>query len=312
MSNILIIKHGSLGDLIQANGAIKDIKNFYKNRKVFLLTSQPYAIFMSECPYIDGVIIDKRLPRWNLFYLSALKKNLSRYDISKVYDLQNSNRTRFYEQFIIKKKGVTWSSTKTTLEPGQKKSDFDKEPVLERMELQLKKSGIKTEFTRNINIDWAIKDVKRLIKQYANSEYILLFPFCSKKHQNKKWPYFKDLVIKLKQDYKNKYPILIVPGPNEIKEASTFNAKVVTNNEDPVDLKTLISLINNAKFILANDTGPAHIASHLDKKGLVLFGSHTSAKKVSIENYNFKALNVKDLKDLDVDTVVAEIKSKLN
>ena len=37
MSNILIIKHGSLGDLIQANGAIKDIKNFYKNRKVFLL-----------------------------------------------------------------------------------------------------------------------------------------------------------------------------------------------------------------------------------------------------------------------------------
>ena len=26
MSNILIIKHGSLGDLIQANGAIKDIK----------------------------------------------------------------------------------------------------------------------------------------------------------------------------------------------------------------------------------------------------------------------------------------------
>ena len=26
MSNILIIKHGSLGDSIQANGAIKDIK----------------------------------------------------------------------------------------------------------------------------------------------------------------------------------------------------------------------------------------------------------------------------------------------
>ena len=57
MSNILIIKHGSLGDLIQANGAIKDIKNFYKNRKVFLLTAQPYSIFMSECPYLDGVII---------------------------------------------------------------------------------------------------------------------------------------------------------------------------------------------------------------------------------------------------------------
>jgi ADP-heptose:LPS heptosyltransferase len=311
MSNILIIKHGSLGDLIQANGAIKDIKNFYKNRKVFLLTSQPYAIFMSECPYIDEVIIDKRLPRWNLFYLNTLKKNLKRYNFSKVFVLQNSNRTKFYKKFIINKE-VEWSSSETVLEPGQKKSDFDKDPVLERMELQLKKSGIETEFTRNVNIEWAIKDVSRLIKQYANNEYILLFPFCSKKHQNKKWPYFKELIVKLKQDYKNKFPILIVPGPNEIKEANTLNAKVVTDNQNPVDLKTLISLISNAKFILANDTGPAHIASHLDKAGLVLFGSHTSARKVSIENYNFKALTVKNLKDLNVDTVISEIKSKLN
>ena len=311
MSNILIIKHGSLGDLIQANGAFKDIKNFYKNRKVFLLTSQPYAIFMSECPYIDGVIIDKRLPRWNLFYLSTLKKNLQRYNFSKVFDLQNSNRTKFYKKFIIKK-DVEWSSSETVLDPGQKKKDFDKDPVLERMELQLKKSGIETEYTRNINIDWAMKDVSRLIKRYANNEYILLFPFCSKKHQNKKWPYFKELIVKLKQDYKNKFPILIVPGPNEIKEANTLNAKVVTNNQNSVDLKTLISLISNAKFILANDTGPAHIASHLDKAGLVLFGSHTSARKVSIENYNFKALTVKNLKDLNVDTVISEIKSKLN
>ena len=30
MSNILIIKHGSLGDLIQANGAIKDIKEKFQ------------------------------------------------------------------------------------------------------------------------------------------------------------------------------------------------------------------------------------------------------------------------------------------
>ena len=311
MSNILIIKHGSLGDLIQANGAIKDIKNFYKNRKVFLLTSQPYAIFMSECPYIDGVIIDKRLPRWNLFYLNSLKKNLSRYNFSKVFDLQNSKRTNFYKKFILDE-SIDWSSSKTTLELEQKKSDYDLYPVLDRMELQLKKSGIETQFTKNINLDWAIEDVSRLIKQYSNGDYILVFPFCSKKHKNKKWPYFKELISKLKEDYKNDYPILVVPGPNEIKEAISLNAKVVTNNNKAVNIKTLISLIHNAKFIIANDTGPAHIASHLDKKGLALFGSHISAKKVSIENYNFKAVSVKDLKNLDVEVVLNEVKSKLN
>ena len=310
MSNILIIKHGSLGDLIQANGAIKDIKSFYKNRKVFLITSQQYAVFMSECPYIDGVIIDKRLPRWNLFYLSNLKKNLMRYNFSKVFDLQNSKRTKFYKRFILK--GIEWSSSESTLESNQKKSDFDKDPVLDRMELQLKKSGIETQYTKNIDLDWAVADVSRLTKQYANNEYILLFPFCAKKHQNKKWPHFKNLISRLKQVYKNKYPILLAPGPNEIEEANEMNGKVVLSNNNPVDIKTLISLISNAKFIIANDTGPAHIASHLDKKGIVLFGSHTSAKKVSIENFNFKALSVKNLQNLDVDSVLNEIKTKLN
>ena len=310
MSNILIIKHGSLGDLIQANGAIKDIKEFYENRKVFLLTSAPYSIFMSECPYIDGVIIDKKLPRWNLFFLYNLKKLLSKYNFSKVFDLQNSRRTRFYRNFILK--NLDWSSSLDTLESGQSKKDFDTHPVLDRMELQLKKSSVPTKYIKNIDLSWAKEDLSKLTQQYTNRDYILIFPFCSKKHQNKKWPFFKDLTARIRREYKNNYSILVAPSQNELKEANELNAKVVTYDGKAVNIKMLISLISGAKFIISNDTGPAHIASHLKKNGLVLFGSHTSAKKVSIENSNFKALSVKNLADLNVDTVMKEIKSKLN
>ena len=310
MSNILIIKHGSLGDLIQANGAIKDIKEFYPNRKVFLLTSAPYALFMSECPYIDGVITDKRLPRWNLFFLYKLKKLLSKYNFSKVFDLQNSRRTKFYKNFILKK--AEWSSSVNTLEPGQTKKDFDNNPVLDRMELQLTKNNIPTKYVKNIDLEWANEDLSKFTDQYTNRDYILVFPFCSKKHQNKKWPYFKDLISKIRREYKNNYSVLIAPGPGEFEEANQLNAKVVMYNGESISIKMLISLINDAKFIIANDTGPAHIASHLKKKGLVLFGSHTSAKKVSIENSNFRAITVKNLADLNVDTVMEEVKIKLN
>ena len=79
MSNILIIKHGSLGDIIQANGAMKDIKKNFPNDNVLLLTTVPYAEFMTSCPYLDGVLIDKRLPRWNLFYINKLRKMLQRF-----------------------------------------------------------------------------------------------------------------------------------------------------------------------------------------------------------------------------------------
>ena len=310
MSNILIIKHGSLGDLIQANGAIKDIKEFYSNRKVFLLTSRPYSLFMSECPYIDGVIIDKKLPRWNLFYLYNLKKSLSKYQFSKVFDLQNSRRTRFYKNFILK--NLDWSSSLTTLESGQSKKDFDDYPVLDRMELQLKKSSIPINNVKNVDLSWAYEDLSKIIKQYTNRDYILIFPFCSKKHQNKKWPFFKDLISQMRREYKNNYSVLVAPGPNELTEAKELNANVVLDEGNPINIKMLISLIKGAKFIVSNDTGPAHIASHLKKNGLVLFGSHTTAKKVSLGNENFKAISVEKLSDLNVKTVMGEIQDKLN
>ncbi len=310
MSNILIIKHGSLGDLIQANGAIKDIKEFYKTKKVILLTSQPYSLFMSECPYIDGVITDKRLPRWNLFFLYNLKKLLSRYNFSKVFDLQNSRRTKFYRKFILN--NADWCSSELTLEPGQKKADLDKEPVLDRMELQLKKGNIPTKYIKNIDLDWAKEDLSKLIKQYTNREYILIFPFCSKKHQNKKWPFFKDLISYIRREFKNNYSIFVAPGQEEIEEAKNLSANIIIDGKKAISIKKLISLINSAKYIISNDTGPAHIASHLNKRGLVLFGSHTSAKKVSIENSNFKALSVKNLADLNIETVMKEVKKNLN
>ena len=310
MSNILIIKHGSLGDLIQANGAIQDIKNSFKNSKVLLLTSRGYLEFMSGCPYIDGVILDKRLPRWNFFYLYSLKKLLEKYKFSHVFDLQNSNRTKFYKKFILNK--PIWSSSETSLDEGEKLSDFNEDTVLNRIEKQLTKSDVKTKNTKLIDLSWSLKDISRNLKQYTNGEYILIFPFCSKKHTQKKWPYFSELIIKIKEFYKNKYPILVAPGPGEINEAKELKAKIVLDNNQPIKLNFLVSLINSAKYIISNDTGPAHICSHLNKKGLALFGSHTTAEKVNIGSTNFKTISVNQLSELKVSDVMKNIQNNLN
>jgi ADP-heptose:LPS heptosyltransferase len=63
--------------------------------------------------------------------------------------------------------------------------------------------------------------------------------------------------------------------------------------------------------VIANDTGPAHIAAHLGTKGIVLFGSHVSAKKVSIETKTFKVIENENLKDLSVDTVFKSIQNQI-
>ena len=117
---------------------------------------------------------------------------------------------------------------------------------------------------------------------------------------------------KIKQVYKNKYSILVAPGPGEVEEALQFNSKVVLKDDKPIDIAALISLIYRARFIISNDTGPAHICSHLNKDGIVLFGSHTTPDKVSIGNSNFKIIQADDLQKLNVDIVMKELQKRLN
>ena len=101
MSNILIIKHGSLGDIVQISGVLKDIRNTHSNDRIFILTTLPYVELLSKCPYVDGVLIDKRLPRWNLFYLLKLKKMIEKFNFATAIDLQNSSRTKFYRKLFL-------------------------------------------------------------------------------------------------------------------------------------------------------------------------------------------------------------------
>ena len=39
MSNILIIKHGSLGDIAQVSGVLRDIREAMVEKKIFILTT---------------------------------------------------------------------------------------------------------------------------------------------------------------------------------------------------------------------------------------------------------------------------------
>ena len=83
------------------------------------------------------------------------------------------------------------------------------------------------------------------------------------------------------------------------------------NNDQPLSIIELAGLILKASYVIANDTGPAHMAAHLGKSGVTLFGYHTTPKKVSIETDKFKAITVDNLNDLIAEKVYLEIKDKL-
>jgi len=313
MSNILIIKHGSLGDIAQACGAIQDISENHKEDQIHLLTTKPYFELFKKNPFIHNVILDKRLSRFNLIYLYQLTRILKNFNFEKIYDLQNSSRTNFYKNILFPKAKLDkWSSSETTLPTNIPKVEFDRNPVLDRFDHQLKTSGLNTSNTMKPDFTWAYTNIVSIKKNYDLEKYIVLFPFCSAHLQIKKWPYYNELIELINNKYKNKYKILVAPGPSEIKEAKDINAITILDDEKILDISQLTSLIKDSSFVIANDTGPAHIAAHLNTKGLTLFGKHTTAFKVSIERENFKAIQVDDLNKLSAEKVFERLSSSIS
>jgi ADP-heptose:LPS heptosyltransferase len=304
MSNILIIKHGSLGDIAQACGAIQDISEHHKEDEVHLLTTKPYFDLFKKNPHISNVILDKRLPRFNLIYLYSLMKNIKKYKFTKVYDLQNSSRTAFYKRILFPNASKdTWSSTENTLPEGTTKDDFDKDSVLSRFDHQLKSSGITTNHTLSPDFTWSPSDISQIKNYHQLEKYIVLFPFCSPHLTSKRWPYYNDLISMINQKLENRFKVVIAPGPGEIKDAASINALCVLDKGKALDISQLAALIKDSSFVVANDTGPAHMTAHLGSKGIALFGSHTTPFKVSIERENFKAIQAPELSKLSAEKV---------
>ena len=180
MSNILIIKHGSLGDIAQASGAIQDIFENHKDNKIYLLTTKPYFDLFKKNPNLTDVILDKRLSRFNLIYLYTLMRKIKKLNFVKVFDLQNSSRTVFYKKIIFPRSDLNmWSSSETTLPTDKTKEEFDKKSVLERFNHQLQTSGLNVKHTMFPDFSWSCTDISKIKSEYKLEKYIVLFPFCS-------------------------------------------------------------------------------------------------------------------------------------
>ena len=301
MSNILIIKLGSLGDVVQISGALRDIREHHKNEKITILTTSKYLNLFKNCPYVDDCLEDERLPRYNIFYLLRLRKIVNSLNFNKVYDLQNSNRTSFYRKFLFNIKD--WSSSKDIPENKYNNS------VLQRFDEQLRKSNIQTLYTLKPDFSWAAEKANSYNLD-TDKKYVLFFPFCSKDLIHKRWPYFSELINLIKKNHPQ-YALVVAPGPGEIEEAKSLDVKIALNNNLPLNFFELASLIKKSHLVIANDTGPAHMAAHLGARGFTLFGPHTTPEKVSIEREKFIALQTMDLKSLFADRVYALIKSSI-
>ena len=93
-----------------------------------------------------------------------------------------------------------------------------------------------------------------------------------------------------------------------VKEASNNNTLCVLDNSKALDISQLSGLIKDSLIVVTNDTGPAHITSHLGSKGITLFASNITLFKVSIEKRNFKVIQLSELSKLSAEKILKNSK----
>ena len=97
--NILVIKHGSLGDLVLSFGAIKTVRDNYPHSKIYLLTQSNYKQIFNNLPYVNEILVDNRI---SIFpSVKNILKKIKEKEIDLLIDLQNSTRTEIYN-FLLR------------------------------------------------------------------------------------------------------------------------------------------------------------------------------------------------------------------
>ena len=288
--NILLIKHGAFGDLIQSDGVFRTIKNNYPNANLILLTSSSYKDLMLLSPYIDKIIVDDRFKFWNLRKTFKLIHAIDNLHFSHVFDLQNSQRTYLYKILL---NTPTWITTKRKDHPIS---------GLQGLVDMLNDYGIPSSKILDPNITWMANDISLLLKKRKIlGGFIVLIPGSSKKHTEKRWPYYKELADKL---LKEDFNVVSIFGPDELDLENTMPGYKFNN----LDLMDVAGIINKSIFVIGNDSGPSHIASCLRKPGIALFGPTTSGIKSELSRKPFQILETENLKYLTVTKVWKSIK----
>ena len=191
--NILVIKHGALGDFILSLGPFKAIRNHHLNDNIVLLTTSPYKGFAEESKYFNEVIIDDRFSFLNLKAIIRLYKLLKKKNFFRVYDLQTSQRSSFYYNFFRIKKDMEWSGTAYGCSHPDNNSDRNKIHTIERHKIQLDKIGIKN--IKLSDLSW----VKSTNNFKIRKPYVLISPGASL-HRPKK-DGLKKITLKLQEDF---------------------------------------------------------------------------------------------------------------
>lgn len=269
---ILVIKHGALGDMVQGFDALASLRASFASAHICLLTSPAFVRLAGQTGWFDEIVADPRARPWNLPAFFSLKRLFSR-RWTMVIDLQCSARTaRYHRHFAKDRPGLRWFG----IAPGcsDPMPDFTGVNNAERMLVAVRMAGAKS-----ISADLSFLAGQPLSAPLAAAcpdRFSLLIAGCSLAKPSKRWPAdrFAELAKALIE--RQIQPILIgTDADQDALAAIAGQVPQIVNWQSRTSLSDLLVLASRAQSIIGNDTGPTFLAARSGRPCIMVMGKDT-------------------------------------
>lgn len=309
--NILVIKHGALGDMVLATAAFAAIRAHHPLAQITLLTTRAYAELMAQSPFFDEIWIDRK-PKWlDRGAIKRLADMLNSKRWQWVYDLQTSTRTTLYQWLL----GRPWPSISNASRwVSHPRGEYNTQiHALENIRQQLAKTGITVGDSPDIS--WLEADVSEILAligsartvpmQAALNPFALLVPGGAAHRPAKRWPAEQYASLAQELSQRAIRPVLVgTEAEKEALEAIAQRVPGALNLCGKTSIAQLATLARQAKLAVGNDTGPMHVIAAAGCPSLVLFSGESDPVRSVPKGPKVAVLREKDLRDLTVDRVL--------
>lgn len=271
MTELLIIKPSSLGDIVHGLQVATSLKAQVKGLRISWVVREIFAPIVRACEAVDHTYVFERNAGAKGFI--RLTKELRKTKFDYVFDMQGLLRTGLMASRTIAEHKVGRSDSrecsgvfytqKVPLPPDGRKSHaidilLQFCPVL-GAEPQLE-GTLKFREIDSLNLKFA---------QGRGGEKPIVM-FVDSRRAEKCWGGFKQLTeLILREDRRQK---IIWAGSNYVHDRGAFPASQFLNLTGNTSLVSLPALIKRADWVIANDSGPMHLAAAFGVRVLGIFG----------------------------------------
>ena len=271
MTELLIIKPSSLGDIVQGLQVATSLKAQREGLRISWVVREIFAPLVRVCAAVDQVYVFERKGGTKGFL--KLMREIRQTKFDYVFDMQGLLRTGLMASRTRAKRKVGRSDAregaglfynqKVPLPPDGRRSH-----ALDILLQFCPVLGAKPELRGTLRFREAENLTLRFTEGRAGARPFLLFP--DSRRPEKRWDGFKQLTeMIVREDRGHK---VIWAGNHYLPDRGAYPAAQFLNLTGNTSLVSLPALIKRADWVITNDSGPMHLAAALHARVLGIFG----------------------------------------